>query len=60
MRVSDLFRDMHLATFGEIALLAAVGVFVSILIRTFAMRRRETDERLAHLPLEADSQEIRP
>ena len=60
MRLSDLFRDMHLATFGEVALLAAFAVFASVLIRTFAMRRSVVDERLARLPLDDNSQEIRP
>jgi cbb3-type cytochrome oxidase subunit 3 len=60
MRLSDLFRDMQLATFGEIALLLFFGVFAGVAIRTFLLRSRGSYDRLSRLPLDDDSQEIRP
>ena len=60
MRLSDLFHGMGLATFGEVALLLFFGVFMAVAIRTFLLRSRDTDDRLARLPLDDHPQEIRP
>jgi cbb3-type cytochrome oxidase subunit 3 len=52
MKLSDIVSSMHLTIYAEIPLLVFMGIFLGVCVHM--LRRRDTFDQVAHLPLRND------